>query len=269
MTLQRLLNLLMQFLIVILLLVAATVTGCNKVPPAVHDLLFDAKVPPSITVDFACDADVTGCTEDTLKSTVASEVPTLPPHSEIRLFAVADDIVASRELYRVTTGARKPNAQAEEDRRRAETKQITDDVMRAAAPLFVITKRHASPIAQTIHRMLLAGNPSGGVHHLVILTDGRQVSKAVGPDDPLSDLDFECGAIPDDFADRLARFFPKDSLRGVHVHFANVELASVDGHRCPDPDTTTYARMRDAWVSGLSRQGAIVTWDMGPIGGLQ
>jgi|GEM_PF-2704709 len=255
--------------VAMLLLVPTMVTACNNLPPAVHDLFLDARVPPGVTLDLVCDADVTGCTAATLRSTVSSLVPGLPPQSVVRLFAVADDIVDSRELYRCATGARKPNAQAEQDRRAAEARQITDGVLAAAGPLFAITKRHASPIAQTIHRVLLAGNPSGGVHHLVILTDARQVTKALAPDDPLGDLDFECGAIPDDFPDRLARFFPKDSLHGVHVHFANVELSSVDGHRCSDPDTTTYARMRDAWVSGLSRQGAVVTWDMGPIGGLQ
>lgn len=242
-----------------------------KVPPGIHDLFLDHAHPPAVTLDIVCDADVVGCTPSSSRSTVTALLPGLPPKSVVRVFACADDVVASRELYRVTTAVAKPNPNAERDQRKAETTQITNDVVRVTAPLFV--PRHASPIAQTLHRVVLAGNPSGGTRHVVILTDGRQVSHGMSgrksDDDPLGDVDFECGDIPDDFPDRLANLFPKDALHNVHIHFANVDLARVDHARCPDPDTTRYTRMRDVWVRGLSRQGAAVTWDMGPIGGLQ
>ena len=247
--------------------VALLAVACDVRPLGRALGVLDAQMQPPVTLDIACDSGgSSGCTPPSLDVTLRTLVPLLPSGSVVRLHGITDRLVTSRELSQfVITAPVKTTRRAVQEHTGRQLAAIRTQFLAAAAPLFRQTVRHASPIASAIVRMVQDGNPSGGVQHLVLLTDAREYSR----DPVLGRLDFECGLPPPDFGDRLARLFAKDSLRGVHVHFIYAELGPVDGARCRDPDTTAYAALREAWVTGLSRQGAVVTWSMGSLGGLE
>jgi len=216
----------------------------------------------SMTVDIICDfgGGSSGCTADSLRDVLMQTASTLPAGSVLRLHGMADQVFDAKELARSEiTAPKKKTRHAIAAHRNRQTKEIVDTFLTAAAPLFTNDDRRASPIAETIARAVLAGNPSGGVHHIIVLTDARQVSKA---SPSLGRLDFECGNLPstDDFAQRLSHLFGT-APNGIAIHFAYVRLEPVANNRC-DATIERYEAIKRLWTESLSRLGADVTWSM-------
>jgi hypothetical protein len=227
-----------------------------------------------VTVDVLCDSGGSStCTEVSLADALSRIAPVLGPQSVVRLYAVSDNVAASGELARFVAGApAKRTRRALESFAEAQRWDLVDGFQAAAAPLFLPQDRRASPIAEHLVRCVLAGSPSGGVHHIVILTDARQVSGGVhvaSSSEALGRLDFECGDLVglEDFVSRLQAALPPDGLRGVVVHFAYVGLTPVEHDRCA-ATVERYAAVRDLWVQALTRLGAQVFWSMDAVEGL-
>ena len=221
-----------------------------------------ADQPVPQTVDLICDfgGGSSGCDANSLTSLLRAVTPSLPAGSVVRLHGMADAVADGRQLAEfVITKPKKRTVKAVAGHRRRQTEAIVTQFVAAAQPLFANGNRRASPIAETIARALLAGSPSNAEHHLYVLTDAREVSKNAS----LGKLDFECGRILDaaDFAQRLRRLYPPDSLRGVRVHFVHVQLEPVANHRC-SATVERYTQLKNTWTCALQAQGATVTWSM-------
>jgi hypothetical protein len=143
---------------------------------------------------------------------------------------------------------------------RANEKQAALDAFsRGAAPLFAEPERHASPIAESIARAVLAGSATVGPHHIVVLSDARQVSRSPS----LGKLDFECGVLPDaeTFAEALQLLAPRESWRKTTVHFVNVQVEPVDADRCVST-LERYTAIRNVWLSSLRALDVRATWSL-------
>jgi hypothetical protein len=219
------------------------------------------QAPTPIVADVICDAGGgSGCNSESLTSLLRAVAPSLPAGSLVRLHGMADAVADGKQLTEfVITKPKKRTVKAVAGHRRRQTDAIVTQFVAAAQPLFANGNRRASPIAETIARALLAGSPSNAERHLYVLTDAREVSKNAS----LGKLDFECGQILDapDFAQRLRRLYPPDSLRGVRVHFVHVQLEPVANHRC-SATVERYTQLKNTWTCALQAQGATVTWSM-------
>lgn len=246
-----------RFLLITLLLVA-----CDRIPEGIKKQFGPAAAPTPIVADVICDfgGGSSGCTSNSLTSLLRDITPTLPAGSVIRLHGMADAVADGRQLSEFTiTAPKKRTLKAVAGHRKRQTDVIVTQFVTAAQPLFATTDRRRSPIAETIGRALLSGSPAGAERHLFLLTDAREVSKNA----TLGSLEFECGPIVDaaDFAQRLARLYPPESLRGVHVHFVHVQLEPVANNRCT-ATVERYTQLKNTWTGALEANGATVTWSM-------
>jgi len=241
----------------LLLLLAA----CDHLPPAIKNYVRPPR-PASIVADVICDfgGGSGGCTNDSLASLLREITPTLPAGSVVRLHGMADAVADGQQLSEfLITKPKKRTVKAVAGHRRRQTDALIAQFTADARPLLSKADRRASPIAETIARALLAGSPPNAERHLYVLTDAREVSRT----ETLGKLDFECGQILDaaDFAQRLRRLYPPDSLRGVRVHFVHVQLEPVANHRC-SATVERYTQLKNTWTCALQAQGATVTWSM-------
>lgn len=246
-----------------LLLITLLLLGCDDIPESIKKQLGPAEQPRPQTVDLICDfgGGSSGCTPDSLTSLLREITPTLPAGSVVRLHGMADAVADGRQLseYEITA-PKKRTLKAVSGHRKRQMDAIVKQFVEAAQPLFENADRRASPIAETIARALLAGAPQDAERHLYLLTDAREVSKNAS----LGRLDYECSKIIDaaDFAQRLSRLFPPDSLHGVHVHFVHVQLEPIANQRCAGATIERYTQLKNTWMGALETQGATVTWSM-------
>jgi hypothetical protein len=246
----------------VVVLFLLVVIGCDRIPEDLKQPFLPAAQPTPITADLICDfgGGSSGCTAESLTSLLREITPTLPAGSVVRLHGMADAVADGRQLteYEITA-PKKKTLKAVSGHRKRQTDAIVKQFVTAAQPLFADADRRRSPIAETIGRALLAGSPAGAERHLFLLTDAREVSKNA----TLAKLDFECGPIVDgpDFAQRLARLYPPDALRGVHVHFVHVQLEPVANNRCV-ASLERYSQLKNTWSGALQAHGATVTWSM-------
>jgi hypothetical protein len=246
----------------VVVLFLLVVIGCDRIPKDLKQPFLPAAQPTPITVDLICDfgGGSSGCTAESLTSLLREITPTLPAGSRIRLHGMADAVADGRQLTECEiTAPKKKTLKAVSGHRKRHTDAIVNQFVAAAQPLFANANRRASPIAETIGRALLAGSPEQSERHLYVLTDAREVSK----NPSLGKLDFECGPILDaeDFAQRLARLYPPDALRGVHVHLVHVQLEPVANNRCV-ASLERYSQLKNSWTGALQAHGATVTWSM-------
>ena len=243
-------------------LVLPLLVGCNDLKTRVKNVIAPEKPSPQ-TVDVLCDAGggSSGCTSDSLTRLLREVTPDLPAGSVVRLHGMADDVAQATELGAFTiTASKKRTVRAVASHRDAQTTAITTTFLTAAAPLLQNDARRASPIAETIARVILAGNPTSGTRTLYVLSDGRQFSKA---SPALGKIDFECGTIltGDEFAKRLRVLLPERSVDGITVHFRFAKLEPVAKDRCP-ATVERYAALQETWTTSLTQVGARVTWSM-------
>ena len=244
----------------LLFLFIVLLVGCDRIPDGIKKQFGPAAAPTPITADLMCDfgGGSSGCTPDSLTSLLRDMTPTLPAGSVVRLHGMADAVADGKQLSEFTiTTPKKKTLKAVTGHRKRQTDAIVTQFVAAAQPLFANADRRRSPIAETIGRALLAS--ANGERHLYVLTDAREVSKNAS----LGKLDFECGTIIDtaNFAQRLSRLYPRDSLRGVGVHFVHVQLEPVANNRCT-ATVERYTQLKNTWMGALKAHGAILTWSM-------
>jgi hypothetical protein len=244
-----------------LLLIALLVLGCDRIPDGIKKPFVPAAQPALQTVDVICDfgGGSSGCTSESLTALLRDITPSLPSGSLVRLHGMADAVADGRQLSEyMIMGPKKRTVKAVVGHRRRQTGAIVTQFVAAAQPLFANADRRRSPVAETIALTLIVGNPTRAERHIYLLTDAREVSKSAS----LGSLDFECSIIDAaDFAQRLRRLYPPDSLRGVTVHFVHVQLEPVANHRC-EATIENYTRLKNTWTYALEAQGARVTWSM-------
>lgn len=238
--------------------------GRAHVPPAVASVFLDPVERQAVTVDIVCDygGGSTGCTQDSLGELLRTLVPTLPAGSLLRLQGMTDSVLTEHELARYTiTQSHKRTRRALEHHTEQDTNAVLTTFLPAAAPVFDHPDRHASPIAETIARSVIAGPLPRTAQHIYVLTDARQVSRSA-----LGDLDFECGDLPsvDKFSDGLRELIAPSTFTGVAIHFAYVRLEPVENNRCT-ATLQQYVATRELWTKSLEKLGASVTWSMGPV----
>jgi hypothetical protein len=224
--------------------------------------IIDPAPPPPTTLDLVVDEGGGSKGASKLRASLSKVVPTLAPGSVVRLEPVADTVATSSELSRfVITAPRQRSRRAIAAHRQKETDALIAQFLTAAQPLFKPGVRRASPIAQTIVRAVLAGNESGGVHHIIYIGDARQYSKG----DALGRIDAECSSPdPEEFTRRLGTIVHPEDLRGVVIHFAGITLTPVENDRCP-ATIEQYRALQHLWVTSFTRLGARVTWSMEPL----
>lgn len=235
--------------------------GCDRIPEGIANQFRAPAAPTPIVADVIFDfGGGSSANEASLTALLRDITPTLPAGSVVRLHGMADAVADGRQLSEFTiTAPKKKTLKAVSGHRKRQTDAIVTQFVAAVQPLFANAERRRSPIAETIGRAILAGGAANAERHLYLLTDGREVSKNAS----LGKLDTECGEIPDaaDFAQRLSRLYPPDSLRGVHVHFVHVQLEPVANQRCA-ATIERYTQLKNTWTGALETQGATVTWSM-------
>jgi hypothetical protein len=107
-----------------------------------------------------------------------------------------------------------------------------------------------SPIAETVTRVSLATAPPDAERWITVVSDGLEVSDFAN---------FECAKLPraSTFVQSLQRkrVLGPRSLAGIHVRMCFLDLAPVDGGRCP----MTVARaidVRALWAAALAAAGS-------------
>lgn len=240
-----------------LLIIMLLLTGCDRLQRYVTP-----EAPPTPkTVDVICDfGGGSGCTEQSLRSILTEVATDLPAGSVVRLHGMADDVARATELATFTaTKSAKKTVRAVAGHERRQTEALIGEFATAATPVWEHMDRRRSPIASTIARALLSGNPNSGTRHVYVLTDAREVSNTPS----LGKLDFECGTILDGdaYAKRLRKLLPEHSAQGVFLHFRHVKLEPVANNRCP-ATVERYAALQETTTSAWSQVGALVTWSM-------
>lgn len=257
-----------KFVCLLLSFLMAFNTGCEKGSSlrtlAERTAIIDADAPQPVTLDLVIDdgGGSDGASAASLRALLSHVVPGLAPGSVVRLHAVADTVATSKELSRfVITASRQRMRHAVDSHRQKETEALISQFLAAAQPIFKPGVRRSSPIAQAIVRAVLAGNESGGVHHILYVGDARQYSRG----DALGDIDAECSSPdPDEFTRRLETIVHPDDLHGVVIHFAGISLTPVENDRCP-ATIEQYRALQHLWVTSFTRLGARVTWSMEPL----
>jgi len=189
----------------------------------------DLGTPPTIDilVDHGSNAPGTPENLDLVVSGILSQVARRPG-STVRGFWCANTVGESKLIsaYVVPPPA-KPNLRAREAHAKAVIADGSRRFHEAAAPFFADFHRKTTPLIETIARIALAGNPTGGDRVILAVTDLREESELFGR--------FECDALPsrDAFLASVATVLPKDSLQGATVYAVFAAPDSVDGDRCP------------------------------------
>ncbi len=244
------------------LVLAFLAFGCDNVTQRARNFISPPK-PTAKTLDIICDfgGGSSGCTTDSLSSLLREITPTLPAGSIVRLHGMTDDVAQATQLASFTTSEpKKRTARAVSGHKERQTEEIVTQFLAAASPIFQNDDRRASPIAETIGRVILAGNPTKGPREIHTLTDGRQFSKT---SPALGKLDFECGPIltSDEFAKRLRALLPERAAHNIAIHFRYAKLEPIAKNRCP-ATVERYAALQDTWTEALEQLGAKATWSM-------
>jgi len=245
-----------------LALILPLLVACNDLRARVKNVVAPEKPSPQ-TVDVICDAGggSSGCSADSLAVILREITPKLPAGSVVRLHGMTDDVAQATQLSAYTTSAsKKRTVRAVAGHKARQIEEVTAQFLTAAEPVLKNDDRRASPIAETIARVILSGNPTSGTRTLYVLSDGRQFSKA---SPALGRIDFECGTIltGDEFAQRLRHLIPERNSDGITIHFRFAKLEPIAKDRCP-ATVERYAALQEAWTTALTQVGARVTWSM-------
>ncbi|HEV7764006.1 MAG TPA: hypothetical protein VGQ76_03290, partial [Thermoanaerobaculia bacterium] len=107
-----------------------------------------------------------------------------------------------------------------------------------------------SPIAEAVTRVSLATAPPDAERWIVVVSDGLEVSDFAN---------FECGRLPrtSTFVQSLQRkrVLEPSSLAGIHVRMCFLDLAPVDGGRCP-MSVARAIDVRAQWAAALTAAGS-------------
>lgn len=215
--------------------------------------LIDSPAPAPLVDDMVCDGSRgSTCSAATLALTLRPALTTAAsrPGSIVRLWMQGSTVERTRIVWTATS--QKPQRSGRRAVQDAESRWIATslrDALSAARPSLGC---HAfrSPIAETITRVSLATVPPDVERWITIVSDGLEVSEFAN---------FECAKLPraSTFVQSLQRkrVLGPASLTSIHVRMCFLDLAPVDGGRCP----MTVARaidVRALWAAALAAAGS-------------
>jgi hypothetical protein len=228
--------------------------GCDWSERTVVDMgLIDAPAPSPLVDEIVCDGSRgSTCSTSTLVLvlTPALTAAASRPGSAVRLWMQGSTVEKARIVWTATSV--KPLRSGRRAVQDAESRWVAKslrDALSAARPSLGC---HAarSPIAETVTRVSLATAPPDAERWITIVSDGLEVSDFAN---------FECAKLPraSTFVQSLQRkrVLGPSSLTGIHVRMCFLDLAPVDGGRCP----MTVARaidVRALWAAALSAAGS-------------
>lgn len=209
---------------------------------------------PALAITLYCDASGgSSCTERNLASTLDQVLPDAAarPGTTVRLFMQGEDLGTTRSVESFDVPAPKsPAPRAVRFHRARVASEAKERLLRAYRESRPKGPVRRSPIAEGLGKAALSGEGDPRPRLLVVLTDGREVSRFG---------DFECGEItPEDaFVRNLAeaRVLAPGSLRGARVFFAFFAPVPVEGGRC----AVTLLRMTELqslWRRACREAGA-------------
>lgn len=240
--------------LVVVALLAGLFTGCDWSKRTVVDMgLIDSPAPAPLVEEMACDGSRgSTCSAATLALALrpALTAAASRPGSIVRLWMQGSTVEKARIVWTATSV--KPLRSGRRAVQDAESRWVATslrDALSAARPSLGC---HAfrSPIAETVTRVSLATAPLDAERWIMIVSDGLEVSDFAN---------FECAKLPraSTFVQSLQRkrVLGPGSLAGIHVRMCFLDLAPVDGGRCP----MTVARaidVRALWAAALAAAGS-------------
>lgn len=239
---------------------ALVLSRCANVP-----FIDDEHAPRPITLDVAIDASEgsTGSPE-TLRETLGRCLPAMSriPGSRLRVWFLGADVATTELIADLTVptpkrkGERGLRASGERFSREAEAY-----VMKAAQPLFDRPPRKRSPILEGLGRVSLASAAPGHTHHVIVISDAREVSAY---------FDAECDArLPK--AEALIAALQRDQVltsgrfANASITFAFSSIGPVDRTGCPAVTLTRAVESQTLYRAVLVAAGARrVDFEPGP-----
>jgi hypothetical protein len=240
--------------ILIALLLTGLFAGCGGNSGAATWLGAAEPAPaPPLAIEVLCDGSRgSTCTESTLSEVLkpALAAAARRPGSTVRMWVQGFDVESTRAVSTVTSSkSRRSGRRAIRDAEERWIAKSSDDILAAIRPHLDHPARR-SPIAEAVTRVSMSTAPPDAERWIVVISDGLEVS-GFG--------DFECARLPrsTEFVRSLhhERVLGAASLAAIHVRMCHLDLAPVDGGRCP----MTVARavdVRALWSAAFSAAGA-------------
>ena len=241
-------------LVILVTLLAGLFASCDWSKRTVVDMgLIDSPAPAPLVDDVTCDGSRgSTCSASTLALVLrpALTAAASRPGSVVRLWMQGSTVERTRIVWTATSV--KPKQSGRRAVNDAESRWVAKslrDALSAARPSLGC---HAfrSPIAETVTRVSLATAPQGAERWITVVSDGLEVSDFAN---------FECAKLPraSMFVQSLQRkrVLGPSLLTGIHVRMCFLDLAPVDGGRCP----MTVARaieVRSLWAAALAAAGS-------------
>lgn len=229
--------------------------------------LVDAPLPPAEHIDILVDP-TPGSTGNRTSLEVTLEVVlqrvATRPGSSLRVWIVTGEgledtiLVGSTESLTSSSsgGARARMARAH--RWIAENKRL---LLSVADPYLQDNSARHSPLLEGMTKVALASSHRELKRRIVLVSDGRPVSKITG--------DWECALATGDVSEIIEQFqaagvLPSGSLRNTHVTLSFYTMGAIEGRRCEATLGREQARRR-LWDVFLREAGATsVTFEIGP-----
>lgn len=241
-------------LVILVALLAGLTVSCDWSKRTVVDMgLIDSPAPAPLVDEVVCDGSRgSTCSTSTLALvlTPALTAAASRPGSIVRLWMQGSTVERTRIVWTATSvKPQRSGRRAVQDEESRWIAKSLRDALSAARPSLGC---HAfrSPIAETVTRVSLATAPPDAERWIMIVSDGLEVSDFAN---------FECAKLPraSTFVQSLQRklVLGPATLAGIHVRMCFLDLAPIDGGRCP----MTVARaidVRALWAAALAAAGS-------------
>lgn len=239
---------------ILLAILFGTFVSCDWSKRTAVDMgLIDSPAPAALAAEVLCDGSrASTCSASTLALALRPvlTVAASRPGSVVRLWMQGSAVEKTRLVWMATSA--KPQRSGRRAVHDANVRWVATSLRDALSAARPSLDYHASrsPIAEAVTRVSLATAPPEAERWIVVVSDGLEVSGFAN---------FECATLPraSTFVRSLQRkrVLGPASLTGVHVRMCFLDLAPVDGGRCP----MTVARaidVRGLWVAALTAAGA-------------
>jgi hypothetical protein len=235
-------------------ILVGTLTGCGWSKRTAVDLgLLDAPALSPVAVEVLCDGSRgSTCSASTLALVLSPALAAAAsrPGSIVRLWMQGSSVERTRSVWTATSA--KPHQSGRRAVHETASRWVATSLRDALSVARSSLGCHAvrSPIAEAVTRLSLATAPPDAERWIVVVSDGLEVSDFAN---------FECATLPPAsmFVQSLGRkrVLGPASLAGIHVRMCFLDLAPVDGGRCP----MTVARaidVRALWAAALAAAGS-------------
>jgi hypothetical protein len=215
--------------------------------------LIDSPVPAPLVTEIVCDGSRgSTCSASTLEMVLTSALNAAAsrPGSIVRIWMQGSTVERTQMVWTGTSVKphRSGRRAVHDEQSRWIAKSLRDSM--AATRLRFGGRALRSPIAETVTRVSLATSPPGADRWIVVLSDGLEFSDFAN---------FECATLPPatTFVQALQRkrVLGLGSLAGIHVRMCFLDLAPVDGDRCP-MSVARAIDVRALWASALTAAGS-------------